>query len=113
MSTDATIVEDLDLLTLIKITLVGNSTRVFLTGEIRCRMATIAEGFVTGLPTSAQRGLGLERKLLTEPVPEMLYVREDVWAVPFDSYLRIDIRFSCCFATFHRFLLFVAPDRSR
>jgi hypothetical protein len=39
---------------------------------------------------------------------EMLYVRDDVWAVPFDTYLRIDIRFSCCFATFHRFLLFVA-----
>ena len=102
MGTDATIVEYLDLLALIKIELVGNSIRVFLPTEVRRRMTAIAKGVVPRLPASAQCGLGLNWKLLAEPVREVLYVRDDVWSVRFDSYLRIDIRSSCRFATFHQ-----------
>jgi hypothetical protein len=102
VGTDATIVEYLDLLTLINIALVGNSIRVFLPIEVRRRMTAIAKGFVPRLPASAQCGLGLNWKLLTEPVRDVFYVRDDVWSVRFDSYLRVDIRSSCGIATFHR-----------
>lgn len=65
------------------------------------------KGLLSDCPHRHNAVFGLEWKLLTKPVGQMIHVRDDVRPVPCDSYLGVDTRSSCCFTTFHRFLLFL------
>jgi hypothetical protein len=53
MGTDSTIVEDLDLLSLISIASIWNPVRVFLSRKLRFRVGAISEGLRARLPTAA------------------------------------------------------------
>jgi hypothetical protein len=92
VSTDAAVIEDLDLLTLVVVALVGNSLRILGSGKVCPGMCAVAIGFVGRLPTAAQLHFWRERELLTKPVPEVCYVRDQVSTIERNFYFRRRLR---------------------
>ena len=92
MSTDAAIVEYLDLLPLVSVLFVGYRRLPLGSREIRLGMRAIAVRLVGRLATTAKRHLWRRSTLFTQPVPQIRYVRSQIRAIERDFDFRLRIR---------------------